>query len=101
MKPGTIQLGNASLHLGYSQITKPNQRGLLREITAFHVPEEFRGKGEGTALLMEVCNRADQERMHLLLMADTPRLKEFYQRFGFNPISLNDDILLVRVPNSQ
>jgi predicted GNAT family N-acyltransferase len=100
MKTGTIQLGNASIHIGYSQIAKPNQRGFLRELSEFNVPEEFRGRGEGSNLLSDVCLQADQTNTYLLLLADNQRLKDFYSRFKFNTISSKDDMLMVRVPNS-
>jgi GNAT superfamily N-acetyltransferase len=101
MKPGTITLGNASLYLGYTQIVQPNKRGLAREITDFHVPEAHRGKGEGSMLLQDLCEQADDERILLILKADTKRLEAFYKRFGF--VTIQDDgaiILLARQPKA-
>ena len=98
MKPGTLTLGNASAYIGYSQITKPNQRGLLREITNFEVPEEHRGKGEGTELLKDICAQADEEGIILMLKADTLRLENYYTRQGFTTIQANPVILMVRQP---
>jgi len=98
MKTGTITLGNASLHLGYSGIVAPNKRGLLREITDFHVPEEFRGKGEGDMLLADVCKEADDSNIILMLKADTKRLQSFYARHGFVTIQDDADILMARQP---
>jgi len=97
MKTGTIALGNASLHIGYSQIIAPNQRGLAREITEFFVPEEHRGKGDGSELLKEVCEQADSERLLLLIIADTERLANFYYLHGFKTIQ-EKPILMVRSP---
>jgi len=97
MKLGTIQLGNASLHIGYPQIVPGNLRGFAREITEFHVPEEFRGKGEGSELLKEVCEQADQYDIMLILIADTQKLALYYGRFGFEPIQ-QEPILMVRKP---
>ena len=97
MKTGSVELGNASLHLGYSQIIKPNQRGFAREITEFFVPEIHRGKGEGTALLKEVCDQADIDKLLLIIIADNIRLATFYAKFGFKAIQENP-ILMARNP---
>jgi len=97
MKRGTAQLGHASIHIGYSGIVEPNQRGFARELTEFYVPEEHRGKGEGSALLQDVCNQADQHKILLIIIADTDRLAAFYARFGFKPIQVNP-ILMIRPP---
>lgn len=99
MKTGTIQLGNASLHLGYSQIVPPTKRGMAREITELFVPEEFRGKGEATALLNDVCDQADTAGLLLLLIADSKELGLFYERFGFAAIQQHP-ILMVRTPKA-
>jgi predicted GNAT family N-acyltransferase len=98
MKTGTVAIGNASLHIGYSGIVPPNKRGLLREITEFFVPENQRGQGEGTSLLNDVCAQADDEHIILMIMADTPRLQGFYARHGFVTIQDGDDILMARKP---
>ena len=98
MKTGTVQLGNASLHLGYSQIVPPPQRGFAREITELFVPEKHRGKGEATALLNDVCEQADQYDIMLILIADTKKLGLFYERFGFEVIQ-QSPIVMVRSPN--
>lgn len=100
MKPGTIQLGNASLHIGYPQIVPANLRGFSREITELFVPEEFRGKGEASELLKEVCSEADDKDLMLILIADTPRLALFYGRFGFEAIQSEPSILMVRKPKA-
>ena len=98
MKTGTVALGNASLHLGYSQIVEPSQRGFAREITEFIVPESQRGKGEGSILLQDVCDQADQENLLLLIIADTVKLAQFYMRFGFTTIQEKPVILMCRSP---
>lgn len=100
MKTGTIALGNASIHINYSQVIPPNQRGKARELTEFHVPEAHRGKGEGSALLQDVCDQADNEGLLLLITADTPRLAEYYQRFGFVIIQQENVIMLARSPKA-
>lgn len=100
MKPGTIQLGNASLHIGYPQIIPGNLRGFAREITELFVPEEHRGKGEASELLKEVCEQADQHDILLLLIADTKRLALFYGGFGFEAIQSEPVILMVRKPKT-
>ena len=96
MKPGTITLGNASIHVGYSGVIKANKRGLLRELSEFNVPEEHRGKGEGSALLSDVCEQADQDGLMLMITADTPRLCAFYARHGFIVIQDEGVILMAR-----
>jgi len=97
MKTGTIQLGNASLHIGYPQIVPGNVRGFSREVTELFVPEEFRGKGEATELLKDVCTQADDEKILLILIADTEKLALYYGRFGFTAIQ-NAPILMIRKP---
>lgn len=98
MKTGTITLGNASLHIGYSGIVKPNKRGLLREITEFHVPETLRGKGDGSKLLDEVCKQADNDGIILMIKPDTPRLKDFYAKYGFVAIQEDAVTIMARKP---
>lgn len=97
MKPGTIQLGNASLHIGYPQIVSEDMKDFSREITELFVPEKFRGKGEASELLKEVCNEADDKQILLILIADTKRLALFYSKFGFEAIQQNP-ILMARCP---
>lgn len=101
MSPGTLTLGNASLHVGYSGIIEPHQRGLVREITEFFVPEEHRGNGEGTALLDDVCSQADINGLMLIIIADTPRLQSFYARHGFMTIQDEPVILMMRMPQEK
>ena len=101
MKTGTVQLGNASLHIGYTQIIPPTKRGLAREITEFYVPDRHRNLGEGTRLLEEVCGQADDGNIILILMADTVKLKEFYEKFGFKMIQDGNNILMARQPKGE
>lgn len=98
MKTGTVELGNASIHIGYSQVVPPNQRGHARELTEFCVPDEHRGKGEGTNLLSEICREADEKHLLLIISADTKRLEDFYARFGFVTIQRDNVILMARKP---
>jgi len=98
MKTGTIALGNASLHIGFSQVVKANQRGLLREITEFFVPENQRGNGEGSALLDSVCEQADDAGIFLLIKPDTARLAGFYARHGFQTLQDGENTFMVRKP---
>ena len=98
MKPGTIAIGNASLHVGYSQIVPPNKRGKVRELTEFFVPENQRGKGEGTTLLQAVCDDADNEGLMLIIIADDDRLAAFYSRFDFALLSEDKLRLMLRMP---
>ena len=100
MKTGTVTLGNASIHIGYSGIIKANKRGLLRELSEFNVPEERRGKGEGTALLTDLCEQADLEGLVLMITADTPRLGYFYARHGFVTVQDEGAIIMARMPIS-
>ena len=98
MKTGTVELGNASIHINYSQIVPANQRGHARELTEFCVSEEHRGKGEGTNLLSEICREADEKGILLLMAADNKRLEDFYARFGFVTIQQDNVILMARKP---
>ena len=98
MKTGTISIGNASLHIGYSGVVKPNKRGLLREISEFFVPEEHRGKGEGTTLLEDVCSQADQKGILLMIKPDTEKLTKFYKKHGFVAIQEDSVTIMVRKP---
>lgn len=97
MKTGTIQLGNATCHIGYPQCVPGNLRGFAREITELFVPEEFRGKGEATELMNAVCEQADEHDILLLLIADTYELAKFYNLFGFSVIQ-ESPILMARRP---
>jgi len=97
MKTGTLELGQASLHIGYSQIL-PKQRDKIREITEFFVHEKERGKGFGSELLKDVCEQADSKEITLLLKADTERLENYYKRFDFVTIQAGSDILMARQP---
>ncbi len=98
MKTGTVQLNNASAHIGYPQVIPPNKRGHSREITELFVPETHRGKGEATALLESICEQADQDQILLILMADTEKLESFYKRFDFVTIQRENAILMARQP---
>jgi len=99
MKTGTIKLGNATMHIGYSQIVPGNLRGFARELTEFHVPEEFRGKGEGSELMKAVCEQADDKDILLILIADTEKLELYYGRFGFMAIQ-KEPTLMIRNPKN-
>ena len=98
MKNGTLALGDASLHIGYSQVIEPSQRGFVREITEFFVPEPQRGKGQGTALLTDVCEQANQHKLMLIIIADNARLQSFYVRHDFITIQDEPVILMMRNP---
>ena len=100
MKTGTVQLGNATMHIGYSQIVPGNLRGFARELTEFHVPEEFIGKGEGSELMKAVCEQADEKDILLILIADTEKLELYYGRFGFVAIQ-KEPVLMIRNPKKQ
>jgi len=100
MKTGTVQLGNATIHIGYPQIIPGNLRGFARELTEFHVPEEFRGKGEGSELMKAVCEQADEHHIMLILIADTEKLAMYYERFGFMAIQ-KQPILMARCPDGE
>lgn len=86
MKVGRVELGDASLRIGHSQIIPPSKRGFARELTEFYVPEDKRGQGAGSALLDEVCAQADSENILLIVIADTERLALFYARHGFKEL---------------
>jgi hypothetical protein len=108
MKPGTITLGPASLHLGYSAMVPPNLRGNAFEITDLLTAVNERGQNHANSLMQDVCEQADQAGKLLLLMPEsygqvgltTDELSDWYQRrHGFVVLQLSPKIILVRMPS--
>ena len=105
MKTGTIQLGPASLRLGYSGLIPGHLRGKLREISSLLVDQAARGKGAASALMREVVRQADQSSVALLVIVepfedgpmDEAGLREWYSRLGFTEIQLMPCVM-VRAP---
>ena len=105
MKPGTIQLGPASLRLSYSGLAPPHLRGKLREVSSLVVDAAARGKGFATALMREVIEQADAQRVALLVNVepfddgplDAESLRFWYARLGFVEIQPMPCIM-VRAP---
>lgn len=61
------------------------------------VPDSFRNKGIGTALLQTVIETAEQRRYARLVLSPSPRSVPFYTRAGFVPPDIaGDQRLLVR-----
>ena len=91
MKPGTIQLGPASLRLGYSGLIPGHLRGKLREISSLIVDQAARGKGAASALMASVIEQADQSGVVLMVVVepfedgplDESDLRDWYSRLGF------------------
>lgn len=107
MKPGTVELDGCSLQLSYSQIVKPNQRGLLLEITNLLTQPSKRRNNCATHLMREVCDQADQHGITLMLMPqadgnDGPNsdtLEAWYSReFDFKRLQ-SDSNLMIRLPS--
>lgn len=107
MKPGTIVLGPASLHLGYSALVPPHLRGNAFEITDLLTAVNERGQNHANSLMQDVCQQADQAGKLLLLMPEsygqdgltTDELSDWYQRrHGFVVLQLSPKIILVRMP---
>lgn len=105
MKPGTVQLGAASLRLSYSQLAPSHLRGKLREVSSLLVDQASRGKGCATALMREVMAQADQNGVALLVHVepfdespmDEARLRDWYERLGFSEIQVMPCVM-VRQP---
>jgi GNAT superfamily N-acetyltransferase len=105
MKPGTVQLGPASLHLGYTSLAPPHLRGRLREISSLVVDQASRGHGAASALMKAVIEQADINGVALLVhvepFGDCPvneySLRQWYQRLGFDEIQVMPCIM-VRKP---
>ncbi len=70
MKPGTITLGPASLHLSYSALVPPNLRGNALEITELLTAVNERGQNHANSLMQDVCQQADPAGKLLLLMPE-------------------------------
>jgi len=83
MKTGTRKLGPSTVHVGYTQIVSAHLRGKVRELTAFHTEAEMRGQGYGKALMRDICDEADHERITLMLIADSMDLAFWYAGSGF------------------
>jgi GNAT superfamily N-acetyltransferase len=96
--------GNATCRLSYSQAIPAHMRGGIREITSIYVSESFRGCGDASALMKEVCNEADDNAIVLMLIPkpfdhglDQLQLIAWYARHGFIQIQDNP-ILMARQP---
>lgn len=107
LRPGTIVLGPASLHLGYTALVPPHLRGLALEITELLTAVNERGQNHANSLMQDVCQQADQAGKTLLLMPErfgqggltTDELSDWYQRrHGFVVLQQSPKIILVRMP---
>ena len=107
LKPGTIALGPASLHLSYSALVPANLRGNALEISELLTYAKERGNNHANSLMQEVCQQADQAGKLLLLMPETfdqggpttEQLSDWYQRrHGFVVLQSSPKTILVRMP---
>lgn len=108
MKPGTVELGPASLHLGHCSIVPPNMRGHALEITDLLTAVNERGQNHANSLMQDVCQQADNAGKLLIVMPErygqgdgltTEQLSDWYQRrHGFVVLQLSPKIILVRMP---
>lgn len=102
---GTRTNGPASLKVSYSQMVPPNQRGLVREVSAILCDQASRGKGHATSLMAGVMADADAGRITLLVVVepfadeplDTPALRAWYERLGFVEIQAKPCVM-ARMP---
>lgn len=108
MKPGTVTMGPASLHLGYSALVPPDLRGNAFEISELLTAKHERGNNHANSLMQEVCAQADQAGKLLLLMPEqfdtagptTEQLSAWYiRRHGFTVLQLEPKTILVRMPS--
>lgn len=71
-------------------------------ITRVNVPERYRGQGHGSALLRQVCDDADRERVVLILEVssygdmDNEQLRRWYYRYWFRQVA--GRYMLCRLP---
>jgi len=76
------------LKIDISNPRSPNDYGVLSRL---EVPKEMRGQGLATQAMQDIIAEADKTKAKLALSpsgdwgASVPRLKEFYERFGFIP----------------
>jgi N-acetylglutamate synthase-like GNAT family acetyltransferase len=68
----------------------------MREVYDVRVPEAQRGSGLGSALMASICAEADTSGVHLMLIADTPELADWYRRLGFEEIQHEPAIVMTR-----
>jgi GNAT superfamily N-acetyltransferase len=101
---GLHRHGSASCVIKDSILVPKEMRKGLRELTKLHTPAESRGKGHATALLHDVCAKADEAGVLLLLHVEPyaqpdmtkAQLEAWYVRFGFQMIQ-PDPLLMARM----
>lgn len=107
LKPGTIQLGAASLDLSYSSIVHPADRDLVLEISNLLTLAAHRRQNHANSLMQDVCDQADQAGKLLLVMPaafgdngpSTDQLCHWYtSNFGFSALQIEPQIILIRMP---
>lgn len=107
MKSGVRYHENASCKVSICVAIPNSMRTKTREITHVDVPENLRGQGMATQMLLNVCDEADVHKMILVLFpkpfGEGPKLSkdklvEWYsRRFGFQIIQLNP-VMMARMP---
>lgn len=81
-----IGVGPATLTMGLTLEIPREMQSLIWEVSHVYVPSLERGKGWGTKLMRQACDRADSANVGLLLHVsedNQDRLVSWYEGFGF------------------
>lgn len=105
MESGQVLQGPASLKL---QPFPGMEDCAILQIVGFHTFEGEQGKGHGTALMREICRRADMSMFILVLSPepfgkrtmDAKQLESWYGKFGFEVIQKRP-VLMCREPKQH
>ena len=96
MMLGQQSYGTASCMLKYSSALPWDLRDNVRELCK--LTANTKGKGHGTKLLEHICQEADKYSKILILIPDNEKLVRFYERFGFELMQTEPEMLMVRNP---
>jgi len=97
-----IPIGN--IHTAIADLNAPTEFIRHWTITRINVPDKFRGRGHGSALLQQIVDDADNERVIIQLQIypsgpmDYQQLESWYHRYGFNNRPDGDGPYLERFP---
>lgn len=104
MKTGTVSLGPASVHIGYSGVIPGHLRGHLRELSSLVVDQAARGHGAAAELMRDVIAQADESHIALMVIVEPfdgcalsdAALCAWYARLGFVEIQNVPKVIMVR-----
>lgn len=93
MKEGFRSYRTAACNLRKSALFEKPPANLL-ELTSLNASNP--GEGHGTHLMKQLCTEADMSGMNLMLLAQTPKLRDWYSsRFGFSVLQ-EEPIIMIR-----